>query len=571
MLIAALDRAGVRRLFLSPGARSAPLACAAAGQPGWEVVTHFDERGAAFAALGAAQAGGIPCACLTTSGSAAGHLFPAVIEASESGIPLVLLTADRPPRLRGTGANQTILQPGIFGSYTRSAVDLPVPGELEPARLIQLLEESLTPLREEWAGPVHWNVPLEEPLLPEEESGAPPPQEHDPSRFFSHPAVADAKDSIDAASLSTLRNLCQARRGVLVVGELSPQEQRELAGPLAQLAGHLGWPLLADPLSGLRGGVPGVIHHTDLLLQTKGWPQPEAILHVGGRLVARRLQEWLARVPGSAWGQIRRGPPRLDPALVEPFCRLGGIGPIVARLRQDVPAAWSTEWREAWQAADRQAAQYLEKAAVWPGEPALAREVFSLARTAEAAVFLGNSMPVRDVDTFVSGEPEDPRVLVFGQRGASGIDGNIAHIAGIAGVIGQPVFGLLGDLATLHDLNSFPLLAGHRVVLFVPNNGGGGIFSFLPMHLPAADRERLLATPHGLCLASLAAPFGVRSRRCQAVEEIRSFVAEVLDPSHPPGPALVEIPGDRAENLAQHRQITQGWVAQAAPWRPAFG
>jgi 2-succinyl-5-enolpyruvyl-6-hydroxy-3-cyclohexene-1-carboxylate synthase len=566
LIVEVLHEAGVRHWFLAPGARSAPLAYAASLQPGLEIITHYDERGAAFAALGSAQASGRPAVCLTTSGSAVAHLLPAAVEAWESGHPLLFLTADRPPSLRGTGANQTIVQPGLFGHFVRAEWDLPLPSAEAWSTLAEKLRQTVSCWSEGWSGPVHWNVPLAEPLLPPEEkdAGKVAPGERGATPRIAPAAVEEKRLRFEIPPW--LQTLCASQRGVVVVGELSPTEQAA-ASELVGLAGHLGWPLLADPLSGLRNGVPGVVRHTDLLLQDQQWPQPVAVLHVGGRIVARRLQEWLNQVPGTAYAQIRRGPERLDPGLVSPQLVRGEIVPWVRSLIETIPAAWDCRWREQWLAADEAAAKHLQAVVRWPGEPALARRVVEWAASYGAGLFLGNSMPIRDVDAF-AGEAGGRRVTVYGQRGASGIDGNLAHMAGLARCLDGPLFGLLGDLAVLHDLNSLPLLAGRRVILFVPNNGGGGIFSFLPLQLPAPAREKLLSTPHGFCLSSLVAPFGVRSRRCQSEEETKAFVEELLDPAPPPGPGLVEIPCDRGQNLQDHQKITRGWLDLAPTWRP---
>jgi 2-succinyl-5-enolpyruvyl-6-hydroxy-3-cyclohexene-1-carboxylate synthase len=344
------------------------------------------------------------------------------------------------------------------------------------------------------------------------------------------------------------------------VGEMSCAEQEIWPG-IMQAAGHLGWPVAADALSGGKG-LPGVIQHLDFLLQAAAVPHPESILHLGGRLVQRRANELLANTPGAGVCQIRRGPSRLAPPGQNPQVWLGDPGFFCREVILQVPSAWSDEWRESWEEKDRLVEDVL--AGVLDGElergnlsePGLARWAAEVAVQQDAVLFPGNSMPVRDFDAMVG--PLARRVQVTGQRGASGIDGNIAHVAGYARASGRRVLALLGDLAVLHDLNSLPLLRGLPVTIVVPNNHGGGIFRFLPLDMPATTREEFLETPHSLEFGDICRQFGLAYVRTNSA----SVAGASLANQH--GPLLIEVPSDRARNRLKHEQLARS-VTDALP------
>lgn len=558
--MSALDRAGVRRLWLAPGARSAALAWAAdAWREGtrhrddpFVVHTHFDERGLGFAAMGSAQADGTPVACLTTSGSAVANLLPAVVESFHAGVPLVLVTADRPREVRGRGASQTIAQPGIFGTFVLQSMDLPCPtaGVSEP-ELARWMDAALAPLHRLWPGPVHLNVPFREPLLPPDE--VPAWRAWRPCSGL--PRSPESPISPNDAPLPTLS---PPPRGFLVVGELSVREQ---AGwpEIERLAETLDWPVVVDPLSGGPSISEQRIAHFDYLLQhpSEQWPacRPDVIWHLGGPLVSRRLQEFLATYRNEALVQVRRGPALLDPFYQNPRvfleCPISWARRVADQLSAQTSLtrdrAWSAGWREAGRKAEKHLHRLLEETDEW-NEPRWARLVGQWASEQGADLFLGNSMPVRDFGTYArlgAGR-------VFGQRGASGIDGNLAHLAGWAQASDRPVFALLGDLAVLHDLNSLTLFRGLPIKLFVPNNGGGGIFRFLPLALDEAVREEFLETPHEFSFGALAGALGLAYYHV----ENRTPAAEIEEwlRQHP-GPALLELPSSRAGNHRAHLRL----------------
>jgi len=553
-VIATLVAKGVRVFFVSPGARSAPLvlALAEARERGEiRIFSHYDERGLAFAAVGFSHAQGTPCACVTTSGSAVANLLPACVEAFHSGVPVIFLTADRPPELRNTGANQTIRQPGIFGLHVQNSADIPPPCEKLLPTVGGWISRMLQPLESGWPGPVHLNVPFREPLLPKVEN--PPPLEACPT------AVMEIQENQDkGASFSEAISWFEKRhRGLIVVGELSHKEQKHWP-EILRLAGHLGWPVAADSLSGGKG-LGQVLNHLDFLLQLDSCPKAECILHLGGRIVLRRVQELLAGYEGGEILQVRRGPEVLCAPGQQPKCFLGLLREFCGRVEEGIPASWSDEWRRDWevldQAVEKKLSEILDSTEELSNlsEPGLARWVSRYASATGALLFLGNSMPVRDFDAMVGGLPQG--LCVIGQRGASGIDGNIAHVAGFARASGRRVIAMLGDLAVLHDLNSMALLRDLPVTLIVPNNGGGGIFEFLPMDIPQNVREEFLETPHQLDFSAASSQFGIPYTRTQS-----SLVAEAFLLNRQ-GPALIEVPSNRRANCEKHREIFRSVLA----------
>lgn len=553
--VASLLSRNIKDFYLSPGARSAPLALAVAearARGACSAFTHFDERGLAFAALGTARARRHPVVCITTSGSAVAHLLPACIEAFQSGVPLVFLTADRPPEARGTGANQTILQPGIFGSHVVAAADFPAPSAGLLSQLDGWIGKLLRPTLAPWPGPVHLNLPFREPLLPGAGHALP-----EASFFQSTPESGTSLSIDEAPHGSTMDSaLAWVRRkscGLIVVGEIPPHNQCVWSEILA-LSGHLGWPVAADALSGGKG-LPRVIQHLDFLLQSTSLPRPECILHLGGRLVQRRVQELLATFDGADLLQIRPGPEHLRTPDQHPLFLSCDPADFCRAVTQQIPAAWSDFWRLRWEQLDAKLETKLtevldaESELFHLSEPGLARWTARCAQQKNATLFLGNSMPIRDFDSMTGPSPGEA-LRVLGQRGASGIDGNIAHIAGYARATGDRVIGLIGDLAALHDLNSMALLRGLPVTLIIPNNYGGGIFEFLPLDLSQTIREEFLETPHSLSFSGACAQFGI--------SYVCTNSAEVIDAAmrNQHGPVLIEVPSDRSRNLQKHREIT---------------
>lgn len=535
-LVDGLVGGGAEHACLSPGSRSTPLAIALARDPRVQVHVHLDERSSAFFALGLAKVKPKPVIVATTSGTAAAELLPAVVEASQSRMPLVLLTADRPPRVRGTGANQTIVQPGLFGEYVRASIDLPVPStEGQEAWWRQAVREAFDAMAADPPGPVHLNCPFEEPLTPTEDVTLPAPT----AERYEWPPRPEA--GLDPDESDRLAGLVSGARGAIVVGGWPGQ----LSGIDRVWSDMLGWPILAEPISGSR--LPGACLEAGQALIGSRWAEthaPDVIIQVGaapttratqafvasaGRIVVAdrfhldpdpdRLASWrLAVDPGALGGVLGRHPLAQDGI---------GISLAGAHPRDEIEALWRggidpapEEWREAWSGADRVARLAMDDAMDgWdePFEPRLARDVAAWAPDG-GFLFVGNSTPVRDLDLAMA--PRDG-LRVLANRGASGIDGLVSTALGVAAADRGPTVALIGDLALLHDAGAL-LWSAPRVfslTLVVVNNGGGHVFSLLPQRDLPEHRE-LFVTPHGVDIRGLCGAGGAGHERVERASDL---------------------------------------------------
>ena len=513
LLMEELHRQNVRYIGVAPGSRSTPLALAAAAHPGLQLMVHLDERALAFHALGWARATGRPAVVLTTSGTAVANLAPAVAEAALDHVPLILLTADRPPELRDTAANQTMDQVKIFGSGLRWQFDLPCPSaDLPLAMLLTTVDQAVARASLETPGPVHLNCMFREPL-------APVLAKYPRSRLL-QPLKGWLQSGLPLTNYQVNKSgtaghlpaaLRAARRGLVVAGALSPDE----AEAAVALARHLQWPLLPDLQSGLRLGAndDSVIAHADLVLTEADGAaafKPDFVLVLGGRVTSKRLAALLQT--GNAVPVLRVTPwlDRQDPAHALSVQWLGSVVDFAAAVQFEGHAA-QTGWLAGWQKAQRRVADRLSLVLGGTGplhEPKVAWEL-TRRLPADHALFAGNSLPIRLLDTFASSA--GPRAPVAANRGVSGIDGLLATATGYAAGRGQPVTLLIGDLSLLHDLNSLLLLRASKVpvVVVVVNNDGGGIFSFLPVAGRTPDFEKVFGLPHGCTFAGAAAMFGL--------------------------------------------------------------
>ena len=549
-LLAGLAAGGVRLLVLSPGSRSTPVVVAAQRREDLELVPILDERSAGFFALGAARASGRPVALLATSGSAPAHWYPAVIEASESGVPLLLLSADRPPALRGFGANQTIDQTRLFGTFAREAHDPGLPradaGALKAVAALGWRCAALAAGPR--PGPVQINLPFAEPLVP-----APGCAEAQPPTVTG--SVADPSWPPAATPNAALATVAlPPGRGVVVVGPGSFGPTFPTA--LRDAARRLALPVLADPLSGLRFGPAAdtVLTQYDALLRNPAAAarlRPDWVLRFGGAPVSKVLGQWLSGVPAllvdpaGGWRDPSHDVQRrivADPAAV------------CAALDED--AAPDLDWAGAWRRADarvRELADTHLAASPWC-EAQLIRALLARIPAGEA-LLCANSLPIRQLDTW-SGPRAEPMTL-HGNRGASGIDGQLSTLAGLSQA-GPPCWGLLGDLSAAHDLSGWLLHERLRRPLIVIDNGGGRIFDYLPQRgLPGF--ERLWRTPLAVDLGALARAFGLAHRRVGDAETFAQAIAE------PPaaGTTLVAVRIDADTSRAVHSAFWERVATQA--------
>ena len=561
-LVDELARCGLRHAVTCPGSRNAPLILPLAGDERIRSVSVIDERSAGYLALGTAKASGRPVAVTTTSGTASVNLHPAVVEAFEARVPLIVLTADRPPELRDVGAGQAIDQLHLFGSAAKWFVEV---GSHEPGRESAVHHRALACRAYFTAaggrpGPVHLNFPLREPL-------APVPEELDPEpwqgRAYGRPWVevrehASAPDANKVQALA--ERIARTGRGVVVCGPTA----EAVAEPVSRLAEAAGWPVLAEPTSGVRCGGHDrshVVAHYDVLLRDRRFAaahDPGLVLRVGDTPTSKPLRAWLAAAPQilldphAAWHEPTRAAEGLLVAAAAPACDALAAALEMRTVERD--PAWLRSWREA----DALVPPVLA-AAPDPFEP---RACAALAETLPdgAILWLSSSMPVRDVESFFPQVETEIRFLA--NRGANGIDGVVSSAAGAALASGAPTVLLTGELALLHDLGGLVAArrAGVELTIVCLNNGGGGIFDFLPVaeHADPDAYERHVATPADVDLAEAAALAGLPHRRAETPDEVRAAARE---------PALVEVRTDRRRNVALHREAVER-VARALEGGP---
>ena len=562
LIVEELVRCGVDFFCVSPGSRSTPLVAALSENSKAKSLVHFDERGSAFAALGYARASGRPAAWITTSGTAVANGFPAIVEASTDGVPMLCLTADRPPELRQTGANQTIVQPNIFGDYARWSFDLPAPDlSVDPASVLTTVDQAVYRARRAPKGPVHLNAMFREPFLTEPEAqgeagfglGSWNESEKPYTRY------ADTRPSVDAEEVGRLwEELRMARRGLIVAGRLGSRLQGEA---VARLAETLDWPLLTDISSQVRLGKDRrrVAYYDALLADGRFWEEhrPDAVVHFGGRPLSKRLEQALARAAPDTYTVVRDNPFRLDPshrvtqsveADVVSFC--AALSGAVKNSPGKPSPGWSAGWFEASErVGDLLDGRLLLSGKDEPGEPSVARLISRHVPEGHGLV-LASSMPIRDMDTFAA--TDGPAVPVGANRGASGIDGTIATAAGFARGLGKPVTVIVGDLALLHDLNSLAMLKDLPVVVVAINNDGGGIFSFLPVAWQEKIFEPYFGTPHGLDFESAAGMFGLDYEHPATTPELLETYRAACSKG---SSTLIEVTTDRQANTGLHREL----------------
>jgi 2-succinyl-5-enolpyruvyl-6-hydroxy-3-cyclohexene-1-carboxylate synthase len=568
-LVDELARAGVTDACLAPGSRSAPLALALAEHPGIAVHVHLDERAAAFFALGAAKRSGRPVVVVCTSGTAAANFHPAVLEADHARTPLLVLTADRPPELRGTGANQATDQLKLYGPAVRWFCEVGVPSD-DPAAgryWRSLASRAWAEATGPPAGPVHLNLAFTDPLVPLDPSpgqgrrlpGEPAEGRPGGAPWTAAPAGVRAAAPADVAALAEA--VRASPRGLLVAGwgaDLDP-------AAVDAFAAASGWPVLADPLSGARRG-PAAISTYDGLLRAPRFAaghRPDLVVRVGGAPTSKALTAWLDPSvpqvlvdPAGGWLDPGRGASLRLTADPSALLAAAAAALLEGRGPRPGPAPWLGAWLEAERLA-REAIDGLLEEWTEPFEGRVARDLVAWMPDGGTLV-VGSSMPVRDVDAFA--RPRDGLRLVA-NRGLSGIDGFVATALGVAAAGDEPVAALCGDLTLLHDASSLLGAAGRPrgAVLVVCDNDGGGIFSFLPQaRLPAELFEPLFGTPHGLDLAALAAAARVPSR---VVEKAADLVPALDAALAGGGTQLVLVRGDRAANLARHQALAEAVAA----------
>jgi 2-succinyl-5-enolpyruvyl-6-hydroxy-3-cyclohexene-1-carboxylate synthase len=566
-----LVSAGLGDAVVCPGSRSTPLALTLRAHPGVRVRVLLDERSAGFFALGMAKAARRPVAVVTTSGTAAANLLPAVAEASLGRVPLVILTADRPAELRDRGAPQAIDQVGLFGTHARWFAELPLLDGADVTRrhVRSVAARAVASALTGPAGPVHLNLPFREPLVPEGPLGPLPGEPRT--------RVLAGRRILDAGALETLAGrLAGVERGLIVAG---PQDDPALPAALARLAATLDWPIVADPLSLVRCGPHDrsrVVARGDLLVRAGRWRDghlPDLVLRFGAMptskpmltLLEERRPDLVVVDGDGGWREAAIVPVTMVHAdSAATALALAAVADAGRRERADRrlrPAPQrDTGWLDGWLAADRAADRALR---AWLGRVTEAGEPFEGAPFAHlgdllpdgAILWASSSMPVRDLDAWLPAGAAAIRPLA--NRGANGIDGVVSSALGAA-TTGVPVALVVGDLALLHDLSGLVAGRGQGVAatIVVVSNDGGGIFSFLPQAtatVPGAGLpehyEELFGTPHGVDLGPLVTALGAEHRVVGPADLRRALEASI----EAPGIRVLELRSERARNVVLHR------------------
>lgn len=561
LIVQELLRNQINQFVLSPGSRCTPLTAAVAAEKQASAIMHFDERGAAYFALGYARASGRPAVLVCTSGTAAANYYPAVVEASMDMIPLILLTADRPFELLASGANQTIDQVNLYGNYVRFHSQLPCPDEqVVPESILTLVDQAVYRTMRSPAGPVHINCMFREPL-------APSPLTKDFSQYLTgaqrwinkdkpFTAYEPSINTINDGSIEQIATLLnETANGLLVIGSLGSDADRKAVHRLSQT---LNWPVFVDIRSGLRLGVKdtNIISYFDQLLLSEKFStiKLSTIVHFGGIPTSKRFELFLQQNRPEQYIHVASHPLRHDPNHTITTRIESGISRFCETLLGFLNIHKENIYLNKLKKADTAVGEVLDRhigndPAI--SEPAVAR-IVSTHIAKDNCLFLGNSMPIRDMDMYA--DPAGPKVSATANRGASGIDGNIAAAAGFVHGAQAPGTAVIGDLACLHDLNSLALLnqISNPLTLIVVNNQGGGIFSFLPVYECREIFEPFFATPHNFTFEKIAATFKLDYYQPDSKD---AFVSDYKTSLNSKRSAVIEIRTDRQENLTFHKLL----------------
>jgi 2-succinyl-5-enolpyruvyl-6-hydroxy-3-cyclohexene-1-carboxylate synthase len=569
LIVEELIRNGIDYFIISIGSRSTPLTVAVARNKSANKQICFDERAAAFHALGYARATGKPAVVICTSGSAAANYFPAIIEASTDGVPMIVLSADRPPELRLTGANQTIQQFNLYGQYAKWQFDLPCPDEkIAPQMVLTTIDQAIHQATKSPCGVVHLNCMFREPLAPSNAyisemylASLNRWQEHEkPYTQYSHSISLP-----DTASINEIADIInQTQRGILAVGQLKSSAEVEA---VLQLAKKLNFSVFADIQSGIRldNSLANVINYYDQLLLTDFCHQlnVETILQVGSRITSKRFLQFLDKHPPKHHIAVIDDPFRHDATHtvslridsdITHFCQL-----ILMKINNTY--TYESNWVKKLNRQSQLVNQCVDDFLL-PREditePGVTR-IISRYMSKEHGLFIASSMPIRDMDMYASCEGSP--LAVASNRGTSGIEGTIATGAGFAAGLKAPVTVLVGDLAFLYDLNSLALLKtlSQPIIVVVVNNNGGGIFSFLPIAKFQDVFEQYFGAPHDIEFEHAVKTFGIDYYH---PDTSNAFLTTYQTAVNNQRPAVIEVTTNRDENYALHQNLQKQIISK---------
>jgi 2-succinyl-5-enolpyruvyl-6-hydroxy-3-cyclohexene-1-carboxylate synthase len=554
LIISELVKSSVRHFLIAPGSRSTPLALAASENPLAKTFVHFDERGLAFAGVGIAKATQNPVCLICTSGTAVANFYPAIVEASMSFTPLIILIADRPSENRDNGSNQTIDQVKMFGSYLRWEIDIPTSDPHIPEEfLARAVNQACFRARNSPPGPVLMNVMIREPLFSPGKRRL-DTLEHSPlpkTNYFLSERTLREDDMVYVCS-----DLAKYEKGVIVVGALPPSTPLE---PIYALAMKLQWPIFADSLSGLRslGRDSSLIpfyNHLLINTQTAEKMIPDVVLSFGGHVVSKTLLKWLKTFEPQKYYHVANFPSRHDPNhqvtdRIECDPSIFSENALLF-LSGRSPTVWLGLWKEYSLHMEEVLTSFFETS-MCLREPST---VFSLlnSHSENFSFFFSASLPIRYADSFYF--PKEPSAHVYANRGASGIDGIIATAIGVQIGTNKPLIAFVGDLAFLHDINSLSLAKSLSIpiIFIVLNNSGGGLFQFLPISENRKFMDSFVATKHTLKMEGFAKAFDIQYHKPTSLADFQATLMLAFDT---PNLQIIEVETNAEENFEFHQEI----------------
>lgn len=561
VLTETLARLGLKTAVISPGSRSTPLTVSLAAHPDIEAIPVLDERSAGFFALGIAQRTGKPVVLVCTSGTAGANYFPAVIEARESSVPLLLLTADRPSEMRDCASGQTIDQQKLYGSFANAYSELALPtAEMAMLRYLRQTIAHLWQSTQTPPGPVHVNCPFRDPLAPVTDGTAAALESAIDKTFFD--GLGDIHPGKTVSGTARAR-YDQTIQGIIVVGPTAARNAKSFCQQVAQLSEILQWPVLAEGLSPLRSYAslnPHLITTYDLLLRQPAWAQalaPEQVIQIGPLPTSKVLRQWLTQTDPKRW-IVSDVHGNLDP-LHGRAVSAGSLADFLAAAApSSLPSSMESTFLNAWLSLERRIRRQLD--AMLAAETGLmeSKIPWQLAQSlpAQTPVFVANSLAVRDVEWFWPAT--DGGYEIYFNRGANGIDGTLSSALGVAHGHRLPAVLLSGDLALLHDTNGFlsaARLRGHLTVVVI-NNRGGGIFERLPIAQFEPPFEEFFATPQPVDWERLCGAYGVEHRQIESWLQLQRLLGQMPTA----GVRVLEIECDRKASHQYRQALLNKWA-----------
>jgi len=571
IIIEELVRNGVNYFCISPGSRSTPLIAAAARNEKAQKIICFDERGSAFHALGYAQSSNKPAAVIVTSGTAVANLFPAIVEAHQSNIPMIVLTADRPPELLETGANQTINQVDIFGRYIKWFFGFPCPDNaIDPKMILSAIDYAVYQSTGNPKGPVHINCMFREPLEPDELTDNNGP---DVEKSFNlsnwsgskspYTLYSDSKTTF--SNPGTIKQIAEIinkeKSGLISIGSLKTDKER---AEVIELAGKINWPVYADITSCLRlnkKAGTNIIKHFDqevLSPQFNKKASPQTVIHFGGKLTSKRFHQFLNHNQPQNYIIIKDNPIRYDPVHLITMHVETDIVCFCHEISKMINIGVQSDFKDFYDSSAKKAQEIIEKNI---NEDAVADEVFISRCISEeipdkSCLFLSNSMPIRDLELY--GAVSSKEIAIGFNRGASGIDGIISSATGFTNGIVKICTLLIGDIAFIHDLNSLTTVRSLKkpIIIVVINNNGGGIFHFLPIVKIKDIFEEYFATPHNFNFEGAAASFKINYFSAASNKDFRNIYKDAIKSAQEKdSSSIIEVFTDREHNLRLRKEI----------------